>query len=82
MKSFEVLSGHWKGSSRGLGEVNPCFELTKVSRSLIVMDPSMDTVPHLSLDCEQSEDGVVSLAERRSSFAHDCSTSDSSIIHI
>ena len=42
----------------------------------------MDTIPHLSLDCEQNEDGAVSLAERRSSFVHDCSTSDSSVIHI
>ena len=42
----------------------------------------MDTVPHLSLDCEQDEYGVISLAERRSFFSHECSTSHSSVIHI
>ena len=43
----------------------------------------MDNVAHTRLDCQQEEDGTVSLAECRSSFSH-CSNSDpdSSIIHI
>ena len=43
----------------------------------------MDTISHTNqLDCQQEDNGEVSLAERRSSFTHECSTSDSSIIHI
>ena len=42
----------------------------------------MDAVPHLSLDCEQIDEGVISLAERHSSFVNECSTSDSLVIHI
>ena len=47
------------------------------------MDPSMDIASHTLLDCQQNENGEVSLAERRSSFT-ECSSSDlsSSIIHI
>ena len=43
----------------------------------------MDSVSHTRLDCQQAEDGTVSLAKRHSSFSN-CSTSDpdSSIIHI
>ena len=43
----------------------------------------MDDVAHTRLDCQQTEDATVSLAERRSSFSN-CSTSDpdTSIVHI
>ena len=46
------------------------------------MDPAMDAIPHTSLDCQQDDNVEVSLAERRSSFQNECSTSGSSIIHI
>ena len=46
------------------------------------MDPSMDTISHLSLDCQQEENAEVSLADRRSSFQNECPSSNSSIIHI
>ena len=43
----------------------------------------MDIASHTLLDCQQNENGEVSLAERRSWFI-ECSSSDlsSSIIHI
>ena len=66
-----------------IGAVNPFESRPSVSETLIQMDPSMDIATHPVLDCQQEENGEVSLAERRSSFA-ECSTSDSSssVIHI
>ena len=42
----------------------------------------MDTVSVATLDCESANDIEVSLAERRSSFCNETSTSNYSIIHI
>ena len=42
----------------------------------------MDAIPLGHLDCESNNDTEVSLAERRSSFCNESSTSESSIIHI
>ena len=42
----------------------------------------MDAIPHITLDCQSRNNAEVSLAERRSSFMNESSSSNSSIINI
>ena len=46
------------------------------------MDPSMDAIPHITLDCQSGNNAEVSLAERISSFMNESSSSNYSIINI
>ena len=46
------------------------------------MDPSMDVISHLTLDCQQEDTAEVSLAEHRSSYQHASFESNSSVMHI
>ena len=63
-------------------EVSPFVYKTYVRLNPSKMDPSMDTIPHISLDCQQEDNAEVSLPDRRSSFQNESSSSNSSIIHI